>query len=288
MIKYLTRNKIDIDKYDACISNSINSRIYASSWYLDIITDDWDALIMDDYTFVMPLPRRKKYGLNYIYLPSWTQQLGVFSNSEIDEKIILNFLSKIPKKYLLVDCFLNSGNKFSSENVIKRINYILPLNTDFKSIKKSYNKNRKRISNKEFGDFRIEKNGNIDAFLELYMNQELNFKTHKDSVEKLKKLVNSNNELVHIWNVFKDEEIIAGLVWLKSKNRITYLVPISSDKGKNENIPTFLVNELINEFQNSDYILDFEGSMVDGVAKFYKSFGAIKEEYYFFKQKRLF
>jgi len=80
---------------------------------------------------------------------------------------------------------------------------------------------------------------------------------------------------------------MAGLIWLKDKNRITYLVPLADDQAKKLHIPTFIINELISDYQQQDLVLDFEGSMVKGVEKFYKSFGAIPEYYSYYK-KRIF
>ena len=39
---------------------------------------------------------------------------------------------------------------------------------------------------------------------------------------------------------------------------------------------------------NSKYIFDFEGSMINDIALFFKSFGAEKETYYHFNSKRIF
>ncbi len=91
MITYIKRDALNIEKYNSCISNALNSRIYAYSWYLDIVTDTkWDVLVLDDYKAVMPLPKRQKYFINYIFLPPWSQQLGVFSIHKI-ESDLLNF-----------------------------------------------------------------------------------------------------------------------------------------------------------------------------------------------------
>ena len=287
MIQYVTRNQLDIEKYNECISNAVNTRIYAFSWYLDSVCDDWDILIKDDYQAVMPLPKRRKYSIHYIYQVPWIQQLGVFSDITIDESIIYQFITSIPKKYKLIDVFLNSNNRFSSKYLSIRNNYTLSLNVSFDSIKDNYNKNRKRISKTDFSTFRIDKKGNINEFLNLYKKQDINYKTHKDSFEKLQNLLNTNYNYSNIWNVYKNNNLIAGLYWLKDNYRITYLVPIASVEAKQENIPTFLINELVKEHENTSYILDFEGSMIEGVAKFYKSFGAVKEEYFWYK-RRLF
>ena len=80
-IKYILREHIDEDKYNECITISKQSLIYGYSWYLDIVCDQWDALILDDYVAVMPIPWRKKYGITYVYPPLWLLQLGIFSKN---------------------------------------------------------------------------------------------------------------------------------------------------------------------------------------------------------------
>jgi len=288
MIKYLTRNQLDVEKYNHCISKAFNSRIYGYSWYLDAVCDAWDILVKNDYQTVMPLPKRKKYGVPYIYQVPWAQQLGLFSLAEIEESTITAFIHAIPKKFKLIDIFLNSKNNFSSKHLKLRTNYILALDTDFKTLKNNFNSNRKRVCKINFDGFRIDKKGNTKAFLAFYKNQESNYKTHKDTFEKLQKLVLLNSSAIHIWNVYRDNRIIASLCWLKDLNRITYLAPIAIAEAKKENIPTFIINEIIKEHENSNYILDFEGSMIKGVAQFYKSFGAKKEIYSQYKKYNLF
>ena len=46
-----------------------------------------------------------------------------------------------------------------------------------------------------------------------------------------------------------------------------------------------IINELIKDHLNQGLVLDFEGSMISGVANFYKSFGAVEENYYYFKKR---
>jgi hypothetical protein len=79
MINYIKHKDVDTEKWDRCIEQSVNGIIYAFSWYLDIVCDEWDALVDDDYESVFPLVKRKKFGINYIYPPFFTQQLGLFS-----------------------------------------------------------------------------------------------------------------------------------------------------------------------------------------------------------------
>ena len=285
MIAYISNSKIDRGKYDITVKNAVNTMIYAYSWYLDAVADDWDILILDDYKAVMPLPKRKKFGLNYIYRVPWIQQLGVFSNENSSEDLIKEFIDKIPRKYVLIDYYFNSKNVFKSKYLTKRTNYILLLNTGFDQIIKGFNTNRKRIIKKDFSKFVLDKKGDKNKFLDLYKNSEKKIKPPKDAFQKLQDLLKTDRPGLHIWNVYNENELLAGLFFLKDSKRITYLLPVATDKAKKNNIPSFIVFELIKEYQNTDYILDFEGSMAEGVAGFYKSFGAEREDYYHYKKK---
>jgi len=79
MIHYVKREDLMVAKYNDCIENSIQSRIYAFSWYLDIVADNWDVLVLNDYEAVMPVPFRRKFRINYVYPPFWLLELGLFS-----------------------------------------------------------------------------------------------------------------------------------------------------------------------------------------------------------------
>ncbi len=46
LIKYIQREHLDEEKYNDCIENSIQSNSYAFSWYLDIVCDNWDVLVL--------------------------------------------------------------------------------------------------------------------------------------------------------------------------------------------------------------------------------------------------
>ncbi|SNR45809.1 hypothetical protein SAMN06265371_103210 [Lutibacter agarilyticus] len=280
MIHYLKRNQLDIQKYDACVQSAINSRIYAYSWYLDSVADNWDALILNDYEAVMPLPWRQKYFIKYIYPPAWTQQLGVFSAIKTSEDLVLKFIKAIPRKFKKVTIQFNSENKFQHKNLTERVNYILSLNKPYEEIYKGFNKNRKRVLKKTLKlNSIVDEEISSEEFLDFYLNTQKNYQLGQDQITIIKNLLNSNNERVCIWGIRESKKLIAGLVWLKEINRITYLLPIATIKAKEKGLPTLLISTLIGQYQNKDLVLDFEGSMIEGVAEFYKSFGRTKEKY---------
>ena len=143
MIRFEKRNQIDEEKYNDCISKSLQSRVYAYSWYLDVVANSWGVLVQNDYEAVMPLPFQKKYLILYITQPFFTQQLGVFSKQEISEELLRLFLKRIPRKFLKIALQFNSQNKFTSHKIIQKNNYILSLNSEYKTLYKNFSKGRK-------------------------------------------------------------------------------------------------------------------------------------------------
>src|ERR1700759_1778470 len=75
MISYLSHSDIDKLRWDACISHAQYSIIYGYSWYLDMVSPGWDALVDDDYQSVFPLTWKKKFGLYYLSQPNFAQHL---------------------------------------------------------------------------------------------------------------------------------------------------------------------------------------------------------------------
>ena len=285
MIRFLESKEIDIDKYNTCITNSINVRIYAYSWYLDCVADNWSVLVFDDYKAIMPLPWKSKYFIKYIYPPSWTQQLGIFSKNTITNKLVLQFIEAIPRKFKKITIQFNSENNFLSEKVKERRNFILPLNKRFDELKLGFNKNRLRDLKKALdSDFIIDKRVINTEFLNFYLNTEKGYDIHSEHIKYLNKLLKSKNSAINIWGIRQREKLSAGLLWLNNSNRITYLLPVATVEAKKQGFPTVLTVELIKEQANSGLILDFEGSMIPGVANFYKSFGAIPETYLLYQQ----
>ena len=293
MIRYIKRSELDVEKYNLCIANSKNSRIYAFSWYLDIVADNWDVLILNDYEAVMPLPWRSKYFIKYIYPPCWTQQLGVFSTNEIDEKLITIFIKSIPKKFKKVSLNLNSENTILNENVAVKTNYILPLNKSYSKLFKNYKSVRRRSNNKkENTKFDLDTKTTSEEIIKLFILQKQhNIALEKTDYDKLNQLVGYIKSLDKVDIIAaknKNGELLGGAFFLEDSKRITYLFSSVSNQGRDMKVMTHIIDAIIRKHADSNLILDFEGSMIPGVAFFFKSFGSIEEKYFNFQKKLLF
>ncbi len=292
MIKYVEHKEIDFIKYDKCIAESENSLIYAYSWYLDIVAENWDALILADYEMVMPLTHRKKHGIPYIFLPPWVQQLGVFSTINIKDDIIIDFLKAIPRKFKSVDVLLNHKNYCSIKNLKIRNNLILKLNKDYQLLYKNFTKGRKSNvkQGKKYGLI-VKETNNVDSLIELFLNNKgLELKKSEQDYTAIRNLVSValKKDKVKIYKVFDENSLeIGGAIFLIDRNRITYLFSAVNQKGRNKQAMSFLIDFIIKKYEQQELILDFEGSMIRGIADFFKSFGAVQENYYWYAMRRI-
>ena len=107
MIRYIAHNQIDTQHWDECIAQSPDGLVYAWSWYLDVVHPGWEALIEDDYETVMPLAPGRKFGINYLFQPFFTQKFGVFGKKEVSEAKIKEFLEAIPEKFKFAEFRIN-------------------------------------------------------------------------------------------------------------------------------------------------------------------------------------
>ena len=101
MIRYLSHTEINKEKWDDCIAHSVFETMYPYSWYLDMVSPGWYALVRNDYEMVMPLTWKRTYGVRMLIQPILTQQLGIFSRKDTNPECVLEFIESISPKYFL-------------------------------------------------------------------------------------------------------------------------------------------------------------------------------------------
>ena len=175
-IKHLKHAEIDVEKWDNCISQASNSLVYAESWYLNVVSPNWEALVGGDYEYVMPLPKKRKFGVPFLVQPPLAQQLGLFSKKDINEEILQKFIRKIP--YLNYHLNLNEQNE--CKNASAQPNYVLDLNRDFEDLRADFSKNTKRnVEKAKKMGVRAADNLFPNEFLEFYFSTEKNYPVPK-------------------------------------------------------------------------------------------------------------
>ena len=296
-IKFVPYHSIDKAKWDNCISSSVNGLIYAQAFYLDAIADNWDALVLNDYEAVMPLVWRKKWGIKYLYQPSFIQQLGIFFTKETNDETMEDFIEKASEAFEYIDITINYSNThlFLPADIIveERANYIVSLNRSYEVLYDQYHPNfTKSLRRIKKFNLKYEADSDIDNVMNLY--QALYSKRLESVSEKdiqgftiiCNKLQTEDNLVIR--KVYSTDNILlAAALLLKDNKRLYNIISCITDEGKKHEANYFLYDQLIQEFCNQDLVLDLEGSDRKGIANFYQKFNPKNEPYLHIKRNNL-
>lgn len=287
MIKYLEHREIEKHKWDNCVENALNSLPYAYSWWLDVVSPDWEALILDDYSAVMPLTRRRKFGIEYLYQPYFTQQLGIFSGQMIDNELTRSFIEAIPGKYRFADIRLNSSNSLVSGRFIchYRTDYLLDLSLGHVALSTAYHRNCRRNIQKALHAGLSVKEGPGPSTFSHFIQRNLEHRlseTPWNLYPLLQKITQASlqHQSGEILGVYKSNRDLAAAGWfLYTAEKIFFIVCASTPEGKKEQAMYLLVDHVISNNAGSGKIFDFTGSDIPGVAYFNAGFGSSKINY---------
>ena len=293
MIKYVEPKNINKEKWDKVLSASPNSNIFCYSWYLDVVADNWGALIQDDYDMIMPLPFTSKLGTKQVYLPFFARELNVFSKSIVADNQITEFLEAIPAKYKSVKIGFSKTEGIPLHFKTKEFPHQeLDISEDYIKITPKFSTNARRIMKKAYKEeliFRALKN--VDTIVDLFKSTKgAEIKSlGKDDYKNLIKLMKAciYNKKGQAYGIYKNNELLSCGFFMIDKSRITYLKGASTDKGKKIGASYFLFDQVIQKYSGKGFVLDFGGSKIEGVANFYKKFGASDAFYLFLTHNNL-
>ena len=294
-VNLIKSDDIDKSKWDACIKRSSNRSVYGCSWYLDVVSDYWDALVYGDYELVFPVVFKKKIIFKTIYHPFFCQQLGPFSSNlsllnDYDLSYeILNFLFHNYRKFefsINHDCVMPIKriiNQFPTINYIERVNLELDLKHDYNTICSNYNQNTKRnLKKSRHYKFEIKEFDDVDKFIYLYKKNigyksNLKGKHYRDMRNVIATCIDKKYGLFYA--LFDNlNNILACAFFVSCFDRDILLFNVSNH-NMDINVMTVLIDKYI--FMNSakDKILDFEGSSISSIKRFYKGFGSVEKNY---------
>jgi len=294
MIRFLQHEMIDKVLWDDCISHALNGNLNAYSWYLDIVSPRWCALVEDHYERVFPLTVSSKFGFNYIMQPYFTQQLGLFYRSLSSEEKLLEFLNTIPSEFSYIDINLNTSNKVSnSENITDMTNIELDLIGEYDKLASGYQTNLHRNLKKAFqNNLSVTKHLQPEEIISLFRaNRGQDLKHLQDDQYILIKRIayeSIQKGIGEIWGAYDEHnQLVAGALWVTSHHKAIFLFSALSETGKRLNAMPWLIDSYIRLNVGKPLTLDFEGSDNDGLARFYSSFGAKRLTYKRFTRNTL-
>lgn len=291
-IRYLKRNQIDAARWDALIKCSPDGRPYAYSWHLDIVADDWHALVLNDYEAVMPLPtNRKLFGFRQIFNPFFSQQLGIFGGQSLSENTVIAFIEALPPSFRKIILYLHSGTPaLSNFSVKERTNYVLNIERPYDEIHKGYSRNLRR---------NLKVANEIHTLLEAPLSVADFVTLHRQRSEELFSIPRAAYQrLEELMDAYLERDMAAFLGATNSSGRLLAcgFFPLSHGRVFNPACPAlpegrttysihWITDQVIQRYAEKMERFDFEGSDLPGVAAFFQRFSPVNEPYFVFERR---
>ena len=293
-IRLLRRSQIVDSQWNGFISQSSQRIVYAYTWYLDVVSPNWAALVAEEagnWTAVMPLPLRRKFGFEVIQQPLFCQLLGVFGDESTD------FLGQLPLFFRYASTYTG---RFSAAmlapthyQTARCQTHTLKLNRPYETIREGYSRDRcANLKIAQKAGWQQHESEDIQPIVDLFKQNhspqieggvsENAYLLLADLVAALRK-----KNAVHLRYASKDGKIEAGALFVIYDQRIIYLFNAASALGREKNARTWLIDNILREYAPQDVVFDFESPEVSSIAAFYESFGAEAQPYWQFRYNQL-
>lgn len=294
----LSRNEIDDVLWNELVKNSKQQIIYAYSWYLDVVCDDWKALVWpsaNDYQIVMPLPVKRKWLIEVIEQPLFCQYLGIFSLQDLSAVETEIFLKSLAEKFSYISFYqfnpLNTAilrlasPNFSTFRITENTTLGLSLSVPYEEIFSKYSPDKKLNLKRSFSKkWVIKKSEDIIPLIEIFKrNHESKIKggVRKNAYDILSNLLIQidKHESATLFYALRNGMIHAGVLIVKSADKAIYLFNSADETGRRGNARTFLLDKFFQDNSGLPILFDFESPEVQSIAQFYQGFGATPLRY---------
>jgi len=302
----VSRSQIPDFRWNDHIRRSKQCVIYAYSFYLDIVSSGWKALVWpsaQDYMIVMPLPVRRKAGKTIVFQPHFCQYLGLFSVNELTAFQLEAFLRSLSVHFPYISAYSfnpeNSGmmkvcsSGFNEFEFREQKTYWLRLDQDYEKIYGKYSKDRKlNVKRSKQNHWILQQSEDIRPLVHLFRENhasQIPGGVNPDAYRKLKLLSEQLHlfEKAEIWYAVKNDRIHAGILLVKNSGRVIYLFNAADKTGRKGNARTFILNYYFSAHAGKPLIFDFESPDVSSIASFYESFGGEKKAYFAIRKNGL-
>jgi hypothetical protein len=272
-LQLIHRTEIDVARWDTLVQQS-QASVYNQIFYLDTLSENWYAIVLNDYQGAMAVPYTVRLGIKGIFTPNFIRSLDWMGKKPIDF-----FQVELLLKKEFSRCDLNTGQQLFSQS--KELTYQHFDSEDEISLGSQTKRGIKKF---EKTALVIEKI-NISEALPLIVS-ELRGKVKSLTESNFKQfetlLLNYDEQRCHCYGI-RGEAIHAAIILIEWNNEVLYIKGGVDEFGKQNGLMHALMADSIrNAFKNGSKF-SFEGSFVSSVRQFNLGFGAKDKLYYSWK-----
>ena len=296
----------DKERYRELCAKEPSIPIYSRDWWLDCVCGEnkWDVLLYfpdqgsEAVEAAFPVYSPYKKG---IIMPLFAQTMGIWFNPIFEQKnysknllrkqnICERLIVRLPEHTYFIQNFHYSFTDWlpfywKGYRQTTRYSYILPDIRNIAEIEKNRSNNIRQNIKKALTKYQMEVKTRIsaDLFLEIYA------KSFERQGEKAyqPKALHQLIETAYLrnqgdtWGAFDESGQLHAAVFVVWQENCAYYIAGGSDSiGRKSGAHILVLSEAIRAVSNISASFDFEGSMIPGVERVFRSFGAIQKPYF--------
>jgi hypothetical protein len=298
--RWLSRAQIDDADWNARVAAFCGgSAGYMHTAYLDAVAPAWGALLFADGG-LFPIWPRGWGPLRQCRQPWFVQHLAVLPPSEcpissgqnrpsareLAERLTHARLAVL-KGASLLEFQVDEPPPLADQvpagwQAIGRTTYRLPIDSaDSQATRAGYSGHHRRLI-RPIDGLHYGKTNNPDPFLRLFVAQVAGKAgLTAEQIRSLGRLLKSllGNQHAVLWTLMREQELLCGCVLLRSGDRLVYQLAGSSGASMQMGGMHRLVDHILHRPEYRGLTLDFEGSDLTGLQRFYSGFGARPHTY---------
>lgn len=259
--------------------------LFEQLWFIALLSDNKVKIFINgDYETVLFVPYRSKFGVKYAFMPVFLQKLSFQGRNSGRDLIVKELIKTI--RFGEISFSISPEEKFF-DHCKSRKNLTLDLNKPYDDIRSKFSEHHKRNCNKA-RKLRVSESSDLTGLISIYKSEKRNTLRGKQLNEFIGNLLKLEKyEVIKkssiILNAFDENRLVASIFFLNFNGVLYYILgsSIKSDKAVSQYGLYRLFDHLINLYSNQGLILDFEGSDVPGIARFFRGFGGSESEYQF-------
>ena len=284
-------------------NHSNTNSFFEEDWWLDIVANgEWERIELRDknnHIFAsFPIVKERKIGFKYLTVPKHTQSLGIYIEDtgaklskklEREKKIINDIIKSLPKGYNY-DFRLDSNNQYimpfiwNGFNVSPCFSYRIDTAKGESDIWKGLKDNIKTDIKKAMRTVNIVDDYSIDILIDLekktFDRQNRSYKQDLSFYHQIDKYLSSQGRKNLLCAVDNNGNVHSAAYFVFDRERCYYLLGGGDPDFRNSGAASLLIWEGIKEATRKGVLFDFEGSMIEGIERFFRGFGAHPSVYY--------
>jgi len=285
----------------------VDMSIFSQPWWLDAVCgkDNWNVSIVEkggNIFATMPYYIENKLGFSIIKNPKLTQTMGIYFNYPKNQK----YYKKLSFEKEMIDKLLMQLPKFDSISMSFNYNYsnLLPFywhgfkssvsytyiidNIPLEELEEKFKTDvrRRRRKAEKLGVI-VYEDTNIEDIYRLskmtFERQGINIPYSFNLAKNIYSIATKHNSCKMFFAKY-DNEVIAAIFLIYDNNSVYYIMGGIDPDKKNLGAMDLLQHESIKFAIKSNRIYNFEGSMIESIEKYFRSFGSIQKPYYQIKK----